>query len=300
MTVSTPSLAELHAASGVVYATMPPTPQFQWPVLTEELDVDVWVKHENHAPTGAFKVRGGLVYMSALSRDRSVLGVVAATRGNHGQSVAFAAREHRIPVTIVVPRGNSVEKNVAMRAFGAEVIEEGEDFQESSEIAAALAERNGLHRIPSFHPLLVQGVATYAHELLSVVPLLDTVYVPIGMGSGACGAIAARDALGLRTEIVGVVSASAPARGRGGDAAHVQRDAQCRRGGWSGRVGGTDAGTRDDAWEACRSRAERRERGCESVRAGVGQRGLTAVVCMVRRVPLRTRPSATGVTENRK
>lgn len=217
MTVSTsqlgsaPTLAELHAASGVVYATMPPTPQYQWPVLTETLGANVWVKHENHAPMGAFKVRGGLVYMSALARDRSVPGVVAATRGNHGQSVAFAALENRIPVTLVVPRGNSVEKNAAMRALGAEVIEQGEDFQEASEIAAELAARDGLHQIPSFHPLLVQGVATYAQELLSVVPLLDTIYVPIGMGSGACGAIAARDALGLRTEIVGVVSASAPA-----------------------------------------------------------------------------------------
>ncbi len=210
-TYSAPSLAELHAASGVVYATMPPTPQYQWPVLAEALDVDVWVKHENHAPTGAFKVRGGLVYMSALSRDRSVPGVMAATRGNHGQSVAFAAREHGIPVTIVVPRGNSVEKNAAMRALGAQLIEDGEDFQEASEIAAALAERDGLHRVPSFHPLLVQGVATYAHELFSVVPLLHTVNVPIGMGSGVCGTIAARDALGVRTEIVGVVSASAPA-----------------------------------------------------------------------------------------
>lgn len=211
MTATLPSLDELHAASAVIYTTMPPTPQYQWPVLADALGADVWVKHENHAPTGAFKVRGGLVYMSALRRDRTVPGVVAATRGNHGQSVAFAAREHDIPVTIVVPRGNSVEKNAAMRALGAELVEQGEDFQESSEIAEALAARSGWHRVPSFHPLLVQGVATYAHELLSVVPLLDTLYVPIGMGSGACGAIAARDALGVRTEIVGVVSASAPA-----------------------------------------------------------------------------------------
>lgn len=211
MTATLPSLDELHAASAVVYTTMPPTPQYQWPVLAQALGADVWVKHENHAPTGAFKVRGGLVYMSALRSDRTVPGVVAATRGNHGQSVAFAAREHGMPVTIVVPRGNSVEKNAAMRALGAELVEQGDDFQESSEIAEALAASSGWHRVPSFHPLLVRGVATYAHELLSVVPLLHTLYVPIGMGSGACGAIAARDALGVRTEIVGVVSASAPA-----------------------------------------------------------------------------------------
>ncbi|MHB1223731.1 MAG: threonine dehydratase [Gemmatimonadaceae bacterium] len=211
MSATLPSLDELHAASAVVYTTMPPTPQYHWPLLAERLGADIWVKHENHAPTGAFKVRGGLVYMSALCHGRAVPGVVAATRGNHGQSVAFAALQYRVPVTLVVPRGNSVEKNAAMRALGAELVEEGEDFQESSEIADAIATRTGWHRLPSFHPLLVRGVATYAHELLSVVPLLDTLYVPIGMGSGACGAIAARDALGVRTEIVGVVSASAPA-----------------------------------------------------------------------------------------
>lgn len=207
-----PSRNELESAARIVYSSMAPTPQYNWPLLSERLGARIWVKHENHTPVGAFKIRGGLVYFHhlAASADRPS-GVISATRGNHGQSVAFAASRMGIPATIVVPYGNSVEKNAAMRALGAELIEHGQDFQESLEFAAELAREKKLHLVPSFHPLLVTGVGTYSLELLRAVPDLDTVYVPIGLGSGICGMLAARDALGLRTEVVGVVSALAPA-----------------------------------------------------------------------------------------
>jgi threonine dehydratase len=207
-----PTLAQLEEAADVVYRSMPPTPQYRWPLLCEALGTDIWVKHENHTPTGAFKIRGGLAYFDDLARSGARLaGVVSATRGNHGQSVAFAAARAGLPVTIVVPHGNSVEKNAAMRALGAELIEHGEDFQAAREHAAALAEARGLFMVPSFHPLLMRGVGTYSLELLRAVPELQTAYVPIGLGSGICGMIAAREALGMKTEIVGVVSAHAPA-----------------------------------------------------------------------------------------
>jgi len=181
-------------------------------LLNARSGATVWVKHENHAPTGAFKVRGGLVYMDALSRSgEKPAGVVSATRGNHGQSVGFAARQYQIPAAVVVPVGNSVEKNAAMRALGVEVIERGHDFQAASELAAEIAVKRAWHRFPSFHPLLVCGVGTYALELFRAVPDLDTVYVPVGMGSGLCGVIGARDALGLDTRVVAVVSSNAPA-----------------------------------------------------------------------------------------
>jgi threonine dehydratase len=170
------------------------------------------VKHENHTPTGAFKVRGGLVYLDDLCRTGvKPQGVISATRGNHGQSVGFAARQYGIPATVVVPIGNSVEKNAAMRSLGVEVIAEGHDFQAAAEIADEIAITRGWHRFPSFHPLLVRGVGTYALELFRAAPDIDTVYVPVGMGSGVCGVIAARDALGLRTRVVAVVSEQAPA-----------------------------------------------------------------------------------------
>jgi threonine dehydratase len=206
-----PSLTELESAARIVYSSMVPTPQYNWPLLSQRLGAQVWVKHENHTPVGAFKIRGGLVYFHhlAASTDRPA-GVISATRGNHGQSVAFAARMG-IPATIVVPYGNSVEKNAAMRALGAELTEHGQDFQEALEFAGELAQERKLHMVPSFHQLLVAGVATYSLELLRAVPDLDTVYVPIGLGSGICGMLAARDALGLKTEVVGVVSAQAPA-----------------------------------------------------------------------------------------
>jgi threonine dehydratase len=172
----------------------------------------VWVKHENHTPTGAFKVRGGLVYLDELCRaGTKPAGVISATRGNHGQSVGFAARQYGIPAAVVVPHGNSVEKNAAMRSLGVEVIEQGHDFQAAAEVADKIAKDRGWHRFPSFHPLLVRGVGTYALELFRAVTDLDTVYVPVGMGSGLCGVIAARDALRLRTRVVAVVSARAPA-----------------------------------------------------------------------------------------
>jgi threonine dehydratase len=207
-----PSLAELEAAASVVYAVMPPTPQYRWPLLEERCGTEVWVKHENHTPVGAFKVRGGLVYFDHLRRaDSPVAGVVTATRGNHGQSVGFAARAAGIPALVVVPRGNGSEKNAAMRVLGVELLERGHDFQAAVEAADELAVERGWHRPPSFHRLLVAGVGTYALEFLRGAPDLDVVYVPIGLGSGICGMIAARDALGLRTRIVGVVSDGAPA-----------------------------------------------------------------------------------------
>lgn len=206
------SLSDLEAAAALVYRSMAPTPQYQWPLLNARVGTSVWVKHENHAPTGAFKVRGGLVYVDALSRKgETPAGMISATRGNHGQSVGFAAQQYGIPAAVVVPFGNSTEKNAAMRAFGVEVIEEGHDFQAASELADGIAARRGWHRFPSFHPLLVRGVGTYALELFRAVPDLDTVYVPVGMGSGLCGVIAARDALDLHTRVVAVVSRSAPA-----------------------------------------------------------------------------------------
>ena len=207
-----PSLDELESAASLIYQSMPPTPQYRWPLLEARVGTPVWVKHENHTPTGAFKVRGGLVYLEELCRVRDKpSGVVSATRGNHGQSVGFAARHYGIPAAVVVPHGNSTEKNAAMRALGVEVIEQGHDFQAAAEIADAIAIDRGWHRFPSFHPLLVRGVGTYALELFRAVPDLDSVYVPVGMGSGLCGVIAARDALGLRTKVVAVVSEGAPA-----------------------------------------------------------------------------------------
>jgi threonine dehydratase len=179
--------------------------------LSRRVGTETWVKHENHSPIGAFKIRGGLVYLDDLRRSRpEIAGVITATRGNHGQSIAYAASRLGLKATIVVPHGNSVEKNRAMAAFGATLVEVGHDFQAAYEYAIAAAERDGLHLVPTFHPLLMRGVATYALELFRAVAALDTVYVPIGQGSGICGMIAAREALGLKTEIVGVVAENAP------------------------------------------------------------------------------------------
>jgi threonine dehydratase len=206
-----PTLADLEAAAALVHAVFPPTPQICWPLLCQRAGVEVWVKHENHTPIGAFKVRGGLTYLAELRRSEPHVGeVIAATRGNHGQSVAFAARQYGIRANLVVPHGNSVEKNAATRALGAQLIEEGHDFQAALEFAGRLAAERGLHFLPSFHPSLVVGVGTYALELFRAVPDLETVYVPIGLGSGICGTLAARDALGLRTRVVGVVAEQAP------------------------------------------------------------------------------------------
>jgi threonine dehydratase len=205
------SLAELDAAAAKVHEVLPPTPQYAWPLLSRRAGAEIWVKHENHTPVGAFKVRGGIVLFDELAGDPAARrGVIAATRGNHGQSVAFAAARAGLPAVIVVPRGNSVEKNAAMRALGADVVEHGDDFQASLEQARRLAEERGLRFVPSFAPALVRGVASYALELFRGAPPLDRVYVPIGLGSGICGVLAARDALGLTTEVVGVCSAGAP------------------------------------------------------------------------------------------
>jgi threonine dehydratase len=207
------SRADLDAASALVHRTLPPTPTYRWPLLAEAVGADVWVKHENHLPVGAFKVRGGLVYLDRLRRRRpEVAGLVAATTGNHGQSLAFAGRAAGVPVRIVVPHGNSPDKNAAMRSLDAEVIEHGHDYQAAREHAAGLAAADpGLEIVPAFHPDLVLGVATYALELFESVPDIDTVYVPVGMGSGACGLIGVRDLLGLGTKIVGVVAERADA-----------------------------------------------------------------------------------------
>ncbi len=202
--------AEIETAVGFVHKVVPPTPTHRWPLLGLRAGAEVWVKHENHSPIGAFKVRGGLTYMDALKHDQpSVKGVITATRGNHGQSVAFAAQRSGLSAVVVVPFGNSVEKNAAMRAFGAELIEHGHDFQAAYEYAMGLAAERGLHPLRSFHPWLVRGVSTYGYELFQSVPDIDTVYVPVGLGSGICGVMAARDALGIRTNVVGVVAENA-------------------------------------------------------------------------------------------
>jgi threonine dehydratase len=210
-----PSLAELERASAIVREVVPATPQQRWPLLDARAGAEVWVKHENHTPVGAFKVRGGVTFFHELAASGAApAGVVTATRGNHGQSVGLAAVRAGIKAAVVVPRGNSTEKNSAMRALGVELIEHGSDFQEALERTEVIARERGWFRFPAFHPWLVRGVGTYALEFFRGAPPLDTVYVPIGLGSGLCGVIAARDALGLKTEIVGVVSAHAPAYAR--------------------------------------------------------------------------------------
>ena len=205
-----PSLADSEAAAQVVYRDMPPTPQYRWGLLSERLGTSCWLKHENHTPVGAFKIRGGLTYFDQLhQRGALPREVISATRGNHGQSMGWAARAHGVACTIVVPRGNALEKNAAMRALGVHLIEHGDDFQDSREHAMRLATERGAHMVPSFHKDLLRGVSTYWWELLRAVPQLDAVYVPIGQGSGACAAVAAKRALGHRVRIVGVVSAHA-------------------------------------------------------------------------------------------
>lgn len=206
------SLPDLEKAAAIVHGAMLPTPQHAWPLLALRTGCEVWVKHENHTPTGAFKVRGGLVYLERLKqRAPDTQGVISATRGNHGQSIALAARRTGIAATIVVPHGNSREKNAAMRAFGAELVEAGHDFDAAKDTAMRLAGERSLTMVPSFHRDLVAGVASYALELMRAAPPLDTIYVPIGLGSGICGVITVRDALGLSTKVVGVVSTEAPA-----------------------------------------------------------------------------------------
>jgi len=206
-----PDRHSLEDAARIVHAAMPPTPQYVWPLLAEALGAEAWLKHENHTPVGAFKLRGGLTYFDALRRrEPGCPGVVSATKGNHGQSIGFAARRAGLPATVFVPFGNSREKNAAMRALGVTLIEHGHDFQDAREEAARYAAGHGLHFVRAFDMDLVRGVATYWMELFAAAPSLDVIYVPIGQGSGICAAIAARQALGLGMRIVGVVSAQAP------------------------------------------------------------------------------------------
>jgi len=212
-----PSLAQIREAQTVVYRHMPPTPQYSWPLINQRLSteqkpgVEAWIKHENHSPVGAFKLRGALVYMDWLKQTKpDLVGVVAATRGNHGQGVGMAVRLLGLKAVIVVPFGNSKEKNRAMLAQGVELVEHGHDFQESLEYASALSEKRGFTLVESFHERLVMGTSTYALEFLETAPRLDVVYVPIGLGSSICGVASARNALGLKTEIVGVVAAQSP------------------------------------------------------------------------------------------
>jgi threonine dehydratase len=207
----TADLARLDDAAALVRTVVPATPQYCWPLLSRRIAAELWVKHENHTPIGAFKLRGGLVYLDALRRTQpEIRGVITATRGNHGQSIAYAAARLGLTATIVVPHGNSVEKNRAIEAFGATLVEEGHDFQAAYEYAAQRASADNLHLVRSFDPALVHGVASCGLELFRAVPGLDTVYVPIGLGSGICAMIAAREALGETAEIVGVVAANAP------------------------------------------------------------------------------------------
>ena len=204
-----PTLAEFQEAAAFVHETLDPTPQIAWPLLAERTGCQVWVKHENHTPIGAFKVRGGLVFMDDLRRHGPADGVIAATRGNHGQSIAFAAARLGLASVLVVPEGNAAGKNAAMAAFGGELVIHGADFEDAFAHAEALAGERGLAMVPSFDERLIQGVGTYALELFTAVPDLDAVYVPVGLGSGICGLMGVRDALGLATEIVGVVAEGA-------------------------------------------------------------------------------------------
>jgi threonine dehydratase len=205
-----PTLQEIEDSAQVVYSEFAATPQYAWGLLGQKLGTTCWLKHENHTPVGAFKIRGGLTYFDQLAQSGTLpKEVISATRGNHGQSIGWAARAHGVPCTIVVPHGNSLEKNAAMRALGVTLIEHGVDFQESREHALILAKERGAHMVPSFHVNLLRGVATYWWELFKAVPQLDVVYVPIGQGSGACSAIVAKRALGHQARIVGVISAHA-------------------------------------------------------------------------------------------
>src|ERR1700688_3963185 len=206
-----PTIDEIKDAQRLVYEMMPPTPQIVWPLLCERLGTEVWVKHENQTPIGAFKARTAVVYAAELFRNSTNLsGLVTATRGNHGQSVALAATRFKVQAHIVVPRGNSAEKNAAMRAQGADLIEFGSDFQEAKEHAQQLAEQHGWHFVPSYHRDIVKGVATYWLEFFSAVANVDVVYVPIGQGSGICSCSAVRNGMKLKTRVGGVRAKGAP------------------------------------------------------------------------------------------
>ncbi|MBZ5680295.1 MAG: threonine dehydratase [Acidobacteriia bacterium] len=210
--MSLPTTDEIREATELVYSVMPPTPQIVWPLLCERLGTEVWVKHENHTPIGTFKARTAVVYAAELFRGTTgITGLVTATRGNHGQSVALAARRFKVPAHVVVPHGNSREKNAAMRAQGAHLVEFGSDYQEAKEHSQKLAQEHGWHFVPGYHRDIVKGVATYWLEFFSAVANLDVVYVPIGQGSGICACSAVRNGMNLKTKIVGAVAQGAPA-----------------------------------------------------------------------------------------
>lgn len=201
---------QLDAAAVLVHTHMQASPLLEWPQISDLAGAEVRVKHENHNPTGAFKVRGGITFVDWLKREQpQCRGIVTATRGNHGQSQARAAVSAGLEARILVPHGNSVEKNAAMRAFGGTLIEFGADYDEARIEARRLAAAESLFNVPPYHPELVRGVATYALELFTAAPDLDAVYVPIGCGSGICGVITVRDVLGLTTDVIGVVSTEA-------------------------------------------------------------------------------------------
>jgi threonine dehydratase len=205
-------LAEIESIAAEVDAVVPVTPQFSWPLLNSRTGCKLWVKHENHTAIGSFKIRGALNYMNRLlEREPAAKGVVVATRGNFGQAVAFAALRRGLSCAVVVPHGNSVEKNRAMRALGAELIEHGEDFQAAFVHSEELAANRGLHWVPAVHRDLVVGNAGSMLNFLRSVPPLDCVYIPIGMGTGIGAFLFAREALGLPTRIIGVAAERAPA-----------------------------------------------------------------------------------------
>jgi len=257
------SLADIEAAAQVVYQDFAATPQYHWPLLGEHLDAKVWLKHENHTPVGAFKIRGGLTYFDQLAqRSQLPEEVISSTRGNHGQSIGWAARRHGVACTIVVPHGNSAEKNAAMRSLGVTLLEHGDDFQAAREYAMQLARERDAHMVPSFHADLLRGVSTYWWEFLRAVPQLQVAYVPIGLGSGACAAIAAKQALGHGVRIVGVISRHAH---------YFQRHAQRRRRRGRGSTGGSDTATPHSARASSRSGSDRRQRRYRTLRLHLGR-----------------------------
>ena len=209
-----PTLKDAYAARPRVYRVVKPTPLMRHALLSAETGLDLYVKHENHNPTGAFKIRGGLNLIASLSAEER-RGVITASTGNHGQSIAYASQREGVPCTIVVPRGNNPEKNAAMRALGAEVIEFGRDFDEAREKVEQMQHERGLRYVHSANePLLIAGVATYALEIFDDLPDVDVVLVPIGGGSGACGCSIVRTGIGSRAKVIGVQAAGADAFAR--------------------------------------------------------------------------------------
>jgi len=216
------NLDELHQAKELIHTVMPATPAYNWPQINSNTGCNVWVKHENHTPTTAFKVRGGIYLLDKLSRSKNKPpGIISATRGNHGQSLSFSGASKGIPVVIVAPECNSADQNRAIKSFGAKLILHGVDFEASRQYSHKLQEENGYFHVPPFCRDLVIGVATYALEFMSAVKDLDTIYVPVGMGSGICGLIKTRDLLGLKTKIVGVVAEGAPTFYQSFQAGHI-------------------------------------------------------------------------------